>query len=135
MRAHDRGVIVAADAGEFERELIVGVQPAPAALVAAEQRVGAGADDEFVGGIIAAAGEDRVMHRGEDFALVGAGARRRDRGAVGEVGEARRLAHEDEFLGRLGRAQARDEAARRRPASRSPRAPPRSLRPLKWVRP
>ncbi len=70
---------MAADAGELQRELIVRVEPPPPALVAAEQRVGAGADDEFVAGIIAAGGENRVVHGGKDFALVRAGVSRIER--------------------------------------------------------
>jgi hypothetical protein len=66
--------------------MIVSRQFAPAALVTAEQRVGVRADDEFIAGIVAAGGEDRGMHRGEDFAFVGPGRGRIERGAIGEIG-------------------------------------------------
>ena len=110
MRSHDRRMIVAADASEFERQLVVGVELAPPALVAAEQRVGARADDELVAGIIAAGGENGVMHRGENLALVGASRRGVERRLVGEIGEARGLAHAGQFQGRFAQAQPGDEA-------------------------
>ncbi len=100
---------MAADAGELERELVVGVELAPPALVAAQQRVGAGADDELVAGIIAAGGEDGVMHGGQDLALVGAGAGGVERGAVGQIGQPRRLAHAGKLGRRFAHPQARDE--------------------------
>ncbi len=72
-RAHHGGMIVGVGAGPFERQLVVCIELAAAGLVAAKQRVRAGADDEFVGGVVAAAGKDRALHGGQDVGLVGAG--------------------------------------------------------------
>ena len=69
-------------AGEFEGELIVSRQLAPPALAAAKQRFGAGVDDEFGAGIIAAGGEDGGMRRRQDFAFVGPCRGRRERRAA-----------------------------------------------------
>ena len=66
-------MVVAIDAGELERELVLGSSSPAAGEIAAEQRVGARADDELVGRIVAAAAEDRALHGGKDVALVGAG--------------------------------------------------------------
>ena len=91
--AHDRRVVVAVGAGEFERDLVARRERAPPGLVAAEQRVGARADDELVARIVAAAAEDRGVLGGEDVALVGAGPDMGERGGVGLVCERRGPAH------------------------------------------
>ena len=107
--AHQRDVVEPVDAGEFERDLVVLGELSPAALDAAEERVLARADDEGIAGIVAAAGKDRALHRGEDFAFVGAGADQLQRRVERIVGERGGAAH----IGELGRAfqhaQRRDE--------------------------
>ena len=57
--AHERRVVAAVGTGEFDGELVPLREPAPPGLVPAEQRVGPGAEDERVSGILAAAAEDR----------------------------------------------------------------------------
>ena len=84
-------MIAAVGTGEFDGELVPLREPAPPRLVPAEQRVGPGAEDERVAGILAAAAEDRPLHRGEDIALERA--RRAQplglrQGIVGEFGRA-----------------------------------------------
>ena len=82
-------MVVVEDAGPFQRQLVVLVELAPAGLVAAEQRVGARADDEFVGRVVAAAGKDRALHGGQDGAFVAAlldQRQRRIERVVGKVG-------------------------------------------------
>ncbi len=64
---------MAVDPGKLQGELVAGRQFAPAGLVAAEQGIGPGADNEFIGRIVAAAGEDGGLLGGEDGALVGPG--------------------------------------------------------------
>src|SRR5262245_36808281 len=49
--AHEGGVIMAVDASEFECELVVLRQLAPARFVAAQEGVRTGTDDEFIAGI------------------------------------------------------------------------------------
>src|SRR3546814_14481474 len=74
-----------ADTGPFQGELVGCVQfPAPR-LVAAEERILARADDELVGGIVAAAAEDCPLHGREDVGLVAARADQRERGIEGVV--------------------------------------------------
>ena len=99
-------------AGPFEGQLVVDIQLAAPGLVAAEQGLGAGADDEFVGGIIAAAGKDRALHGGEDIGFVGAGVDQSERCVQRIVGEACG-AFDIGDLGRaLDQAQAADEVGR-----------------------
>ena len=84
-----------------------GRQFAPAGLVAAQQGIGPGADDEFIGRIVAAAGEDGGLLGGEDGALVGPGPGRLDAGAQCRIAELAGLAH----IGKLGRRLHRPEPA------------------------
>ena len=133
--AHQRHVIEPVDAGEFERDLVVRVELSPPALDAAEEGVLARADDEGIAGIVAAAGKDRALHRGEDFAFVGAGADQLQRGVERVVGERGGAAD----IGELGRAlHARGAPG---PDRRRPRASPKvfsassSARPFAAVRP
>jgi hypothetical protein len=110
--AHDRGVVVPIGAREFERDLIPRVEHPPPGLVAAEQGIAAGADDELVAGIIAARTEDRRMLGGQDLALVHARRDERERGIVCRVRERAGLAHVGQlFLGFHG-AQARHDEGR-----------------------
>ena len=68
-RAHQAGMVMPVDPGEFQHQLVLGLQmPAPAE-VAAEQGVPARPDDELVGRVVAAVPVDRAMHGGEDLAL------------------------------------------------------------------
>ena len=55
-RAHQRHVIEAVDAGKLQRDLIVVGELSPAALRPAQERVLGRADDEWIGGIVTAAG-------------------------------------------------------------------------------
>jgi hypothetical protein len=112
--AHDGGVVVSVDAGEFQRDLVLGRELAPARFVAAEQGVAAGADDEFVGGIVAAACENRVVLRCEDIALVGPGTNRGEPCCIGCVRERRGAPDISDLLGRFHGAQARDDQSRHR---------------------
>ena len=107
--AHHRGVVAAVGAGEFEGELVLRVQVAPSAEVPAQQRARARADDELVAGVVAAAAEHRALHRGEDVALEGAGAREPHRLVPCVVGQHRRPAGVLDLLGALHRAEPVDE--------------------------
>jgi hypothetical protein len=84
-------------AAELQRQLVAGVERAAAGEIAAEQRVLAGADDVFVGRVVAAAAEDGALHGGDDVALEGAGAGEAMGLVEGEVGEFCRLADVGEF--------------------------------------
>src|SRR3546814_6982199 len=53
--AHHGGVVVAIGAGPLQGELVRVVEVAPTGVVAAQQRALAGADDELVGRVVAAA--------------------------------------------------------------------------------
>ena len=85
------GVVAAVGARELNGELVAFCQPAAPGLVPAEKRIGAGAENERVSGILAAAAEDGALHRRQDIALEGArraeplGLRQR---VVGELGGA-----------------------------------------------
>ena len=100
-------MIVAIDAGEFEGQLVPLGKLAASRLVAAEQRVAARADDEFVAGIVAAAGEDRRLLGGEDVALIGARTGFLDRRRERQVAELAGLAHIFEFGLRFHHAASR----------------------------
>ena len=102
--------------------------------VAAEQRIAAGADDERVARIVAAAPEDRILHRGQDVALVGARAGSRAI-AASSAASASSAARRTQAIsaGDLTSAQPVDQVrrvgepwrsrrARRRPACRWPRS-------------
>jgi hypothetical protein len=95
---HQGGMIVAVDAGEFESELIASGELSPPGLVAAEERILARADDEFVARVIAAAGKDRRLLGGKDAAFIGSGAGLVDRCLERQIGELSGLAH----IGLLG---------------------------------
>ena len=66
-------MIVAVDAGELECELVLRVELAAAGGISHQQGLRAGADDELVAGIVAAAFEHGALHRRENLALIGAG--------------------------------------------------------------
>ena len=108
-RAHQAGVVLAVDAGELERQLVAGVEAAAPRLVATEQGVAPGADDERVAGVVAAALEDRGVHRGEDRALVGALTGLRDRRIERGIGQFRGAANTGELGCGLDQAQAGDQ--------------------------
>jgi hypothetical protein len=67
------------DAGELQRDPVLRVQVAAPGEVAAEQRVGAGPDDELVGRVVPAAPVYGPVHRGQDVILEGARAYRVER--------------------------------------------------------
>ena len=119
-------MIVAIDAGEFQGELVALRKLAAAGLVAAEQRIVARADDELIAGIVAAAGKDRRLLRGKDFALIGAGARFLDRRLERQVAELAGLAHIGELGRRFHHADAVDQRGRldERAEARSALRPP-----------
>ena len=73
MGPHHGRMVMAMDAGEFERDLIVGVEPSPPRLGAAQQGIRAGADDEGIAGCVAAAAENGIVLGREDPAFVDAG--------------------------------------------------------------
>ena len=108
--AHDGRVVPPEGARELEGDLVAGVKGAPAGLVAAEQRVAAGADDELVARIVAPGPEDGGVLGGEDVALVGSGADQRDRRAIRGVGELASPADVGDLLLGFSGPQARDEA-------------------------
>ena len=121
--AHQAGVVLAIDAGEFQGELVLRIQHAPAGFVAAEQRIRPGADDEGIAGIIAAALEDSALHRGQDVALVRAGMGGCDGGlerVVGEFGGAPDISelgvrlHQAKLRDEVGGVRGRGEAVQRR---------------------
>jgi hypothetical protein len=120
--AHQGGVVVPVDPGELQRQLVGCRQLAAAGLVAAQQRVRPGPDDELVGRIVAAAGEHRRLLGGENVALVGAGPGRLDGRDERGIAEARRFTHIFEFGGRLDGAQAAHQVRRPPRAGRSRRA-------------
>ena len=97
------------DAGPFEGELVVLLEFAPAGLVAAQERLAAGADDERVGRVVAAAGKDRALHGGKDVGLVGAGADEGKGCLERHVGELGGPAHAPDFGGALDQAQPADD--------------------------
>ena len=108
-RAHQAGVVLPVDAGELEGQLVARVEPATPRLVAAEQGVAPGADDERIAGVVAAAPEDRAVHGGEDRALVGACPGLRDRRVERGVGQLRGAAYVGELGRGLHQAQAGDQ--------------------------
>ncbi len=121
--AHEAGVVMPVDARELQRELVVGAEIAPAALVSAEERVGPRADHVLVGGVIAAAAIDRAVHGSEDIALGRAGLREAARflerciaqlGRAADIGELGRALHEAEPAHQLGGVGERAEALERR---------------------
>ena len=56
-------MVVAIDAGELDGQLVLRIELAPPGLVAAEQGVGPGAEDELIGRIVAA-GSDWIIDMG-----------------------------------------------------------------------
>ena len=79
------------DAGPFERELITGLETPPPGLVAAQQRILSRADDKPIGGVIAAATENRALHGRQDVGFIAAGLdqrQRRVKRGVGQCGSA-----------------------------------------------
>ena len=90
---------MAPGAGEFERELILRIEPAAPRFVAAQKRVLSRADDELICRIVAACPKDRVMHGGEDLAFIDPAPQMRDRGRVRRIRKLGRTAH----IGDLGR--------------------------------
>lgn len=73
-RAHQSRMVVAEDAGEFERQLVVLLKHAAAGMIAA-QRFRARADDEFVGRVVAIVADDDALH-GEDLGAMRGPAKR-----------------------------------------------------------
>ena len=92
-RAHQAGMVVPPGAGEFQRQLVVRIQAPPAAVVAAHERAGAGADDELVGRVVAAGPPDRALHRRQDVSFEGARPGQPDGLVPGAVRQLPRLAH------------------------------------------
>ena len=92
--------------------MVVLGQLAAARLVAAEQGVWAGANDEFVGWIVAAAGKDRTLHRGKDLALVTALLDQGKGRVESFVGEGGRLLGLLDLGRALEQAQAADDSGR-----------------------
>ena len=121
--AHERRVVAAIGAGELDGELVPLGEPAAPGLVPAQQGVGAGAEDERVAGILAAAAEDRALHGREDVALEGArraealGLRQRvvgERGGTAHVGQLVVALHDTERGDEVGCVLQRAEVAERR---------------------
>src|SRR5690606_13724750 len=69
-RAHHWRMVVVENAGPFERQLVILVELAAPGLVSAKEGVGAGAYDEFIGGVVAAAGKYRTLHGSQYGCLV-----------------------------------------------------------------
>ena len=107
--SHERRMVVAIGAGEFDHQLVFRVDMAAAAEVATQQGAGPGADDELVARIVAAALEHGALHGGQDVALEGAGHGQPVgfiKGGIAEFGGAPHIVH----LGRaLNDAQTADQ--------------------------
>ena len=128
-------MVVAIDAGEFQGQLILLREAPPAAEIAAEQGIGARADDELIGRIVAAAADDGALHGGQDLALLGAGpgqAMGLVERAIGKVGG---LADIDDLGRALHQPQPADEVGGVDQACRNPRAPHSSRLPLRAGQP
>ena len=103
-------MVLAVDAGELERQLVLRGEAAAARVVAAQKGTRPTADDERVAGIVAAALEDGIVHPGEDDGLVGARAGVVDRGLERSASASSAARAHAGKLGRgLDQAQAADE--------------------------
>ena len=104
-RAHTGYMVMAVGSGKLQGELIRIRQLAPAGFVAAQQRVIAGSDDEFITRIIAVANEDLFMHGGQDSPLVHTGCGKIEGGLEGRVIELGGLSDTRDFRGAFDQAQ------------------------------
>ena len=96
---HPGGMVMAVGAGPFEGDLVPRREIFTAGEIAAQKRVRAGADDELIARIVAAATKNRALHGGQNVALEGSGSDRLMRRLQGVVGQFGRPAH----IGKLGR--------------------------------
>src|SRR5690606_2628757 len=103
-------MVVVENAGPFERQLVILVELAAPGLVSAKEGVGAGAYDEFIGGVVAAAGKYRTLHGSQYGCLVAALLDEGQCGIQGLVGEGSGLFGLDNLSRALEQAQSPNHA-------------------------